>query len=603
MDILKVSSSLNTKNPLPVHQHVDTAENFNIADLTKITKTNTRSEEFRQTDDSKSNDGFDISNQLNIPTKSLYSADVLKNLLSDDFLKLLTNSTSPDTVNTFNEFSKNIFLDESSLSGDMQLQQKSQTCFEGSLFDSLRTIYYKTKTGDVKSLIVNMLKNIASLSSQESIVLSVKNNIIYLSQLLKTSPSLSQSVLQLAEKFTLKNLESDYYNIKDTAYKILESASKSIIATDEIKELINLIKYNLSKYNDNPALLQKSFENILKTISDKDVEALLKEQYSQFLSQFHTSPAARKQLLSSDNNFKLLDSITYSLSDNINKHLISQPLSDTLKQLQIFSSLINKTNTNQSSTDIIFKNIELIKSVLKSVSPNSCATDVEKLADSLVSSKDLDSLIQRLQYIIDNTTDNDVQLMLSKLLNPLLTNLSQCDSLSYHPPSSLQYLCDFLNKALGNENIPLLGIVDPDTLVSSMLTSPGFFTPLLHYVLPLQCYNLQAFGEVWINNPTIEKGEPNDDNINHIFLTFDINNVGIFELELKTLYKNIGITLFFPPSLSKIMTVVKSNIKQIIKNNGYNVSSINVSELRKVRTLPEVFPHLNERRKGINAKI
>lgn len=604
MDILKVTSSLNTRNStLAIHQHVNTNEVFNIVDLSKITKANDRSEEFRQTDNSDSNSSYNIRPEINIPTKTLFSTQILKNLLNEDFIALLQNSTSPETINTFNDFCKNIFLDENTMLNDLLLQEKGQTRFNGEFFDSLRTIYYNTNSKELQSSIVNLLKNISLLSSQESIIESVKNNLLFLSDKMIINPNLSENLNTLADKFLPESMFTDFENLISETAKLLDLASNSIIATDDCKDLINLIKYNLTKLNNNPEHIKSSFENILNLIDNESVKEMLKLQFSHFLQGNAFSELSKKALLSNDTNFADIDKTVYNLSDKIQSFLSSLSTDNIIKQLEILAPIINESALDSSDTNnSVPLEIINIKKILSQIIPTNASDELSQILENFSSTKDLNALINRLQFILNNINDTDVKLLLQKLLNISLTNLTKSSEINYQPPASTQYLVDFLAKTLNNDNFPLLGIVDPDTLVQSMLTCPGVFTPLLHYVLPVKNEYLQAFGEVWINNPTIESGEPNTDNINHIFLTFDIDNVGIFEMELFTQRKNIDISLKCPHSLSKLLVSVKPTVRALINKQGYSLAALNISELTHVRNLNDVFPHLKERRKGINAK-
>ena len=192
---------------------------------------------------------------------------------------------------------------------------------------------------------------------------------------------------------------------------------------------------------------------------------------------------------------------------------------------------------------------------------------------------------------------------LATILNNVLTELSKSPDVIYRQRTSMENIANFLAKALNNENINHLGIVNPNTLVQSMLTAPGVFTPLLHYVLPVQIEDLRAFGELWVDNNASENASDNEENSNHIFINIDVENIGIFELELFSQNNNLHVSLFCPKDFVKNFSNIKNVVEQIATQSGYTLKSTKVEPLIKVRTLVDVFPRIAERRAGLNVKI
>ena len=112
-DMLKITSLVNPKNyTMPTRPLAESDAIFNLVDLTKVIKTNNRTSDFRQTDNSTANKN---SNQLtnleiNVSKNPMFSASILKGLVSEDFISQIMQSGSPDIINEFNEFAKNIFF-------------------------------------------------------------------------------------------------------------------------------------------------------------------------------------------------------------------------------------------------------------------------------------------------------------------------------------------------------------------------------------------------------------------------------------------------------------------------------------------------------------
>ncbi len=75
-DLLKITQLVNAKNYSMPTRPLETSDTvFNLADMSKVLKTNDRSEEFRQTDNSTSNPNTNLlKNELNISKSPDFSA-------------------------------------------------------------------------------------------------------------------------------------------------------------------------------------------------------------------------------------------------------------------------------------------------------------------------------------------------------------------------------------------------------------------------------------------------------------------------------------------------------------------------------------------------
>ena len=113
--------------------------------------------------------------------------------------------------------------------------------------------------------------------------------------------------------------------------------------------------------------------------------------------------------------------------------------------------------------------------------------------------------------------------------------------------------------------------------------------------------DLKSFGEVWIDNETMKNGS--ETKTNHIFMSFDIEHIGVFELEMLAQNNSINVNLFCPHGLEKTFSSLKPAFARVADNAGYSLGKTNIRSLRKVRDLVEVFPRIAERRSGLNAKV
>jgi len=607
-DMLKITQMVNAKNySMPSKPLAQSDAIFNLADLSKIPKTNDRTSEFRGQDNAsaegKSNSLLDI--QLNISKNPTFTANLLKGLFSEEILTQISQSGSPDIINEFNEFSKNIFLNSNALTNDLISQQKGITSFDGELFNLLREIVNQSSSPELKNAIAGFLKSSFSLEAQGQILKSLSAQFQYLSEAMLPSRSLSGQLAEISKLLSEGDASVNFENVKADALKLLESVSNSLIATDKIKNMISLVKYNFSRFNDNPQTVEASFKALLGSISNDELKAVLREFYDKYIQSGKIPNPSKSALVSDSERFLAADKLAYKLAENANEQIklfnytkFNSDIHTVSQQLSLFNDK-NGEMTNLS----LDQGTRFLSDVLKLVLPQNMGGDIKQFIDTFMQTKDLNALIDRLSFILNSIENPDVKAKLAEILNSVLTGLSRSSDIVYRPPTSMENLADFLTKALNNQNISHLGIVDPNTLVQSMLTAPGVFTPLLHYLLPVQIEDLRAFGELWIDNDDSGNSSDDEENSHHIFLSFDIEHIGIFELEVFQKNSSLDVSLFCPKNYVKQFSAIKDRISEIAGQSGYNIKTTRVKPLVKVRNLVEIFPRIAERRAGLNVKI
>ncbi|MDD3429069.1 MAG: antitoxin [Oscillospiraceae bacterium] len=168
---------------------------------------------------------------------------------------------------------------------------------------------------------------------------------------------------------------------------------------------------------------------------------------------------------------------------------------------------------------------------------------------------------------------------------------------------------DVLAKIIGRETedteLSLLGGDKVERIIHSLLSSPCNFTPLLHFIIPMQQNDLKAFAEMWIDpNAQSEdsKGNVVKDCI-HMLIVFDVEGIGRFEAELAVTQKNMMLNLMCPPAYVSAFEGMGSALRTQIENTGYKLVNVSVEKLERQRSLMDVFKMLPYRRTGVDVKV
>lgn len=144
-----------------------------------------------------------------------------------------------------------------------------------------------------------------------------------------------------------------------------------------------------------------------------------------------------------------------------------------------------------------------------------------------------------------------------------------------------------------------------ETVVHSLLSSPCNYTPLLHFVIPVEFMDTKAYAEMWVNPNEEEemsgKTKMSDD-YTHILAEFDIEKIGQMELELSVKGKTINGSLFCPKDYLEEFSAVFKGVSAAVAATGYKFDVFNVEAMNQPRSLIEVFKFLPFRRMGIDVK-
>lgn len=202
---------------------------------------------------------------------------------------------------------------------------------------------------------------------------------------------------------------------------------------------------------------------------------------------------------------------------------------------------------------------------------------------------------------LSTVLDGDAQ---KRMLAELLRDYGQ-DTRPQQSSRVMNIIADIIAKQNDNSELAMIGGEKIEKIIYSLLSSPCNFTPLLHYIVPVQAEDLKSFAEIWIDpnaESTDAKGNPVQDCI-HMLMVFDIDGIGRFEAELAAAGKDIMVTLFCPAPYLTAFSALATPVREQIAATGYRLLGLSVDKLERHRSLMDVFKTLPHRRTGVDVKI
>lgn len=221
----------------------------------------------------------------------------------------------------------------------------------------------------------------------------------------------------------------------------------------------------------------------------------------------------------------------------------------------------------------------------------------------------MQELIDKLNEILRAMPDIPIRERLYGSFVELVDRMSVKNELPQHgvrPPvsSTLDSLTDFIQENINHPALKSLDSFNASNLLQSLLNAPGVFTPLAHYILPLDVNGTKAFGELWVDNDENNPNNtPSTQRNYHLFLTFDVESIGRFELDMYALGEDVNIALLYPNRFENQIDPMKQRINKIIRNIGYNAKTFETAPLKKPHNLPDIFPKILDRRTSLNKRV
>ena len=587
-DILQITTPALPRNYVNPNATQAPQEQFQLANTTQVVSTQQRTDQ--QTQDNADYSGENLLKplELAISQNPSMTAQSVQSLMTEELLNALKASGNTSGLDELTALANEILLTPENLSADMAEQAKGATVFNGKLFDMLRNLTNLSEKAfggsEIRENITAFLKSYVNATTPEDVMRSLSQTFRFMSDEMFASRSISDELSSLAQKFADNNALENFPELKEQALEAMKNASGSLLMTDRLKGLISLVSYNLSRIQNSPDGLKNAFDKLMDSILQspdipKDMANELQRVFSEFVE-----------------NSKLPDDVkSFTLGRELVDmgSLSANKLADSVKN---FANHMDNPVFLQSLSDIDTTNgLFSIKDVLSLITPEKNLSDIDNMLESFTQNKDLNVLAENLSKVLNSIENENVKLPLAQRLNEVLQNILEKGDAQYEKPTAMENFTNFLLKNINDSALNTLPQFSRDNLMSSLLTAPGAYTPLLHALLPLKTEDgdKKAFGELWADNT--EDGE----NF-HILLDFSVDDVGEFELEINAEERDLTVNLFCPEDFSKNFPNMRTAIARFAAGKGYSVRTSNVGVLREKRSLTSVFPNVMNKRGGLN---
>lgn len=537
------------------------------------------------------------------------SAVLLKGLIGNSALSALQSSGNAELLNKITEFASEVLLSPENVTDDILRQQGEATIFNGELWTELKNMLsglQGTSLGDeMTGAIIDFMKATAAAEAREGILTSISASLRYLANEAAQSREIVDLLMQTADKLNAGN----FSEVKGDILALVNYLESSLLLNDKTQNLLSLITYNLSRFSGNTSSVGDSFQAIVSMAPDAETADKLGVLFTKFieksklpsdvkLTALNDSPSASAQRSMTMLTERIAIAVNYGV-----KKLSPEQLANILNDV-----VGNKGNGETFPMDPAVNTrtepfgTPALRKIFSQLLPDNMKGALNTLLRSFETSKDLNSLIDRLSVIINKVEDMDGKVALAQSVNLILTDMAQAAGINYQPPTTMENMLDFLLKNINDPSLKSLSAMDHSEMIQGLLTAPGVFTPLLHFLVPMNLDGLKAFGELWAD-PDAGKDPDTGEDGKHLFLCFEIEEAGYFEMDVYAMGKNINIALMCPAGTERDYASLKNTIPVLASACGYNAEKMMIEPLKRRRELNRVFPKLNERRSGFNVSI
>lgn len=607
---------------------------FELGNVEYINKANARDEQLAE-QNLKDGSGTGLPTlQAAVAKDPAMSSILLKGLVSGAALDILRQSGNAELLNKVTEFAGEIMLlpNAEEIAADIVRQQSEATIFSDPLWAELKNMLAgmgDNPVGEELAMaVLDFAKATAAADSRESILISISESLRYLAGETAQSREIMTLLNQTADKLNAYN----FTEVKQDVLSLVNYLQDSLLLNDKTQNLLSLITYNLSRFSNSNSAVAESFRAVVSMAPDPETAGKLETLFTKFIENSKLPLDVKLAAMEDTKNSSAVMSMTMltervanavesstkdmsptqleKLSEELSK--LSEELNALSKAENISSASANAAENTAKSAEIpentenpqvaagidIKQGVSMLRKIIAPLVPDNMKGAVNTLLRSFESEKNLNTLIDRLSVIVNRMENLDAKITVAQSINQVLSQMALAEGINYRPPTTMENMLDFLVKNINDPSLKSLSAMNRGEMLQGLLTSPGVFSPLLHFLVPMNMDGTKAFGELWAD-PDAGGGKDGESD-KHLFLCFEIEEAGYFEMELYAKGRSINVSLLCPAGSERQYMPLKEFIPQIAAVNGYNAEKMIISPLKKKRDLNRVFPKLNDRKTALN---
>ncbi len=539
------------------------------------------------------------------------AVETVKDIINADLLNTAKLNGYTELAGELENLNNSLYVPADRLVSEMLEQENQNTMFCNDRFYDLLREAADGANDDLKEAIGNMLKAINFSQNKGEITAALSSNLKFLAEYFSPNKSLSENLSNLAERWDSGEAESNFPALRDQTAGLLKNVSESLLNDHHTQTLLPIVMHNISKYNTNSAMLREYFGQLLSQIPSYEMRGELTSAFEKLLAKLSgnaedtfSNYTINDQKNQVGNSIFGQENETFRLiSDYLTKNPPDESVGDFSEYITaLHSGAEDKLSVVESMFTGLIPDEKL--SVLLSEefgkvgSMQELVDFMNAFLETMPESPLRDTLFDALEESVEVLANDDPFIETQKQAQS-----GQAQSAQPQKHSSIQALTDFVSKNINHPALKSIDSFNASNLLQSMINAPGVMTPLAHFILPLQIENTRAFGELWVDN--------DDDSVPktgggtkryHLFLTFDVDNLGRFEADVYAGESSVDISLLHPPAFTRKIDGVINRVNRIAAGAGYSVNRFETGVLKSPHNLTQIFPKLIERRAGLNVQ-
>ncbi len=558
---------------------------------------------------------------ITVSKNQALAVETIKDIINADLLSTAKLNGYTELAGELENLNSSLYIPTEQLLDEIIEQESHNTMFHNDKFYDLLRELNQTGNSDLKEAIGNMLKAINFSQNKNEITSALSSNLKFLSEYFSPNRGLSQNLASLAERWISGEAETNFAALRNQTADLLKNVSESLLNDQHTQTLLPIVMHNISKYNTNSSMLREYFGQLLTQVPSYEMRNELAAAFEKLMHNLSGQPepdtttpftnyTINQQENQADFSFFSKESQTFlNFSSYLTENLADEGYLSEIGLLNPdFSEYITDLHSGAE------EGLDVIKTLMTGlIADDELSMTIENQFNQVSNMNELvDFLNNFLEAMPDGTLRENVFDVFDEAVsvltenNPFLADGDEQQTAQSQAAqnSSIRALTDFVAKNINHPALKSIDSFNASNLLQSMINAPGVFTPLAHYILPVQVEDTRAFGELWVDNDDDSgvSAAGGGQKHYHLFLTFDIDAFGRFELDVYANENTASVSLLHPVSFGKNIEAMKAKVSRIAAGSGYAISNFETGILKTPHNLSQIFPKLSERRTGLNVQ-